>query len=205
MRSELYGPFVPGEGPFRVKGVAYQGLIASFDARVPGKAAGVFAKLEDPDARRFFEQPFLAGSTYDIFPLLDASQLAARVVDQSWREFVRGGARLQAERDLKGVYRLFLKLATPSLVVERLPRILVQYFAFGSLSGELVSKTRYEARVRGVPKQVATWLGSVGEGFVPVVMSTTGAAEPRFVIHPSEPDGSAHGIDLVSARFAIVW
>ncbi len=205
MRHELYGPFVPGEGPFRVKGVVYQGLVASFDARVPGGSVGVFSSLDDPDTKRFFETRFLAGSTYDFLPLLEASMAAARIAGQSWREFVRGGARLQAERDMKGVYRMFLKLASPSLVVERLPRILMQYFAFGRVSGELAKPGRYEARIEGIPKPVSPWLGAAAEGFMPFVMATAGAKDLRFVIHPSSSSGDVRGMELVTTRFAIIW
>ena len=205
MRHEVYGPFVPGESPFKVKGVAYQGLVASFDGRVPGGYAGVLEKIADPEAHAFLAQRFLAGSTYDILPLLEASMTAARVAGIPWREFVRGGARRQAERDLNGVYRMFLRLASAGMVVERLPRILVQYLTFGQLEGEQIGPTRYEAKIAGIPKVVSPWLDCVGEGFVPFVMSAAGAKSARFVIHPNEPGGDVRGMELVNARFAIVW
>jgi hypothetical protein len=205
VHHELYGPFTPGTSPFRTKGTAYQGLCASFDRRVPGGSTAVFSRLEDPVVGRFFDQQFLAGSTYDILPLLEASMLAAKVASQPWREFVRGGAAFQAERDLNGVYKVLLKLASPRLVVERLPRVLVQYFNFGRVSGSFSGKTRYEASAHGIPKPVAPWLAAVGEGFIPKVMTAAGAKEVAVLAHPFERDGTEQGMDILSTRFSVTW
>ena len=201
----LYGPFRPGESPFRIKGTAYQGLFASFDQRVPGGSKGVLARLEDPTVARFFEQPFLAGSTYDLLPLLEASQLAARVAGVPWREFVKGGARLQAERDLRGIYRMLLKLASPRMLVERLPRLLVQYFTFGSVEGRFSGETRFEGAARGIPAPVAPWLAAICEGFVPTVMAAAGAPDSAVLIHPFEEDGEEQGMALLTTRFSVSW
>jgi hypothetical protein len=204
---DLYGPFVPGASPFRAKGTAYRGLIASLDSRVPGGSAAVFERLKDPDTKAFFAQTFLAGSTYDVLPLLEASMLAAKVAGQAWFPFVRGGAKFQADRDLNGVYKVMLRLASPRLVVERLPRVLVQYFNFGSVAGEFsaASKTRYEASAHGIPKPVAPWLATIAEGFIPVVMSAAGAMKTSVLVHPFERESSVQGMDVCTARFSITW
>jgi hypothetical protein len=205
MAHEIYGPFVPGESPFRTKGTAYLGLLASFDRRVPGGSKAVLARLENPDTITFFSQRFLASSTYDILPLLEASQLAAKVAGTPWREFVRGGARFQAERDLNGVYKVLLRVASVRLVVERIPRILGQYFNFGEVDGSFVGEKRYEARVRGVPRSVGVWLSAIGEGFVPVLMEAAGAKEVAVLIHPFATDGRVQGMETLTTRFSVSW
>jgi hypothetical protein len=205
MRHEIYGPFEPGESPFRTKGTSYLGLVASFDRRVPGGSKAVFARLEDPRVAAFFGQKFLAGSSYDILPLLEASMTAAKVANVPWREFVRGGARFQAERDLNGVYRVLLRVASARLVVERLPRILVQYFNFCEVDGRFSGEKRYEARLRGVPRPVAPWLSWIGEGFVPVLMEAAGAPNAAVLVHPFEPEGEVRGMPTSTTRFSISW
>lgn len=203
--DDIYGPFAPGESPFRTKGTGYLGLFDSFDRRVPGGKKAVFARLADPRVAAFFAQRFLASSTYDLLPLLDASMTAAKITNVPWREFVRGGARIQAERDLDGVYKVLLRVASARLVVERLPRILVQYFNFGAVEGRFSGEKRFEARIRGVPRPVAPWLTAIGEGFVPVVMQAAGAASSVVLVHPFEHDGEAHGMETTSARFSVSW
>jgi hypothetical protein len=186
--------------------VAYQGLLESFDARVPGGAKEAIALLS-PETAAFFDQPFLAGSMYDILPLLDLSRQGALLCQVSWREFVREGARRQAERDTSGVYRFMLRLASPKLVVERLPRVMVQYFDFGEVSGEHdpEGRTRFDASVRGLPEPVAPWLSAVGEGFIPVVMRRAGARDVSVLVHPPRPCGLQAGVRLLEARFAVKW
>lgn len=205
MAHEIYGPFAPGESPFRTKGTAYLGLLASFDRRVPGGSKAVLERLTDPRVAAFFGRRFLASSMYDVLPLLEASMLAAKIAGVPWREFVRGGARFQAERDLSGVYRMLLRVASPTLVVERLARILVQYFDFGEVEGEFTGMTRFEARVRGVPRPVAPWLTAIGEGFIPVVMKAAGAQKTSVLVHPFEPSGHVRGMEVASARFRVTW
>ncbi|MCA9590501.1 MAG: hypothetical protein KC657_34595 [Myxococcales bacterium] len=197
---------LPGSSPFRTKGVAYQGLFESFDARVPGGARGAIALLPR-ETQTFFDQPFLAGSMYDILPLLELSRQGALLCDVSWREFVREGARRQADRDTRGVYRFMLRVASPKLVVERLPRVMVQYFDFGDVSGEHdpEGRLRYEASVRDLPEPVAPWLSAVGEGFIPVVMERAGARDVSVLVHPSRPCGVRAGVRLLEARFAVKW
>jgi hypothetical protein len=59
-------PFGPGESPFRTKGNVYRALLESADARVPGGREAVLARIDDPALAKFFAQPFLAASAYDI-------------------------------------------------------------------------------------------------------------------------------------------
>jgi len=197
--------FAYGDGPFKVKGTAYRGLQESFDARVPGGMAAVVAKMNRPEVRAFFSQPFLPGSTYDLFPLLEASQVAARIQGTPWPAFVREGSRLQAERDLNGVYRTLLRLASPGLVVERLPRILRQYMAFADVAGEIVGEGRFEAVATGIPAPATPWMLAMAEGFVPVLMKVAGAKEVAVIVHPREPQGTELGVPIETARFSISW
>lgn len=203
--SAIYGTFEVGASPFRVKGVAYQGLRASFDARVPGGLEGVVARIDRPELTAFFAQPFLPSSTYDILPLLEASQSAARACGTPWREFVRAGSRLQAERDLGGVYRTLLRLASPRMVVDRIPRILTQYLSFGEVKGALTADTHWEAESRGIPQPVSSWMHAIAEGFVPVLLEAAGAKDVAMVFRPFSVEGRSAGVDLIHARFSVTW
>lgn len=198
-------PFAPGESPFRAKGTAYQGLLASADARVPGGSKAVLAAIDDRAMLEFFEQRFLAASTYDVFPIVPFGMAGARVVGMTYPEYVRAGAAFQAKRDMHGIYKVLLKFASPSSVVQRLPRVLVQYFNFGSIEGRFVGERKYEATARGIPKPLIVWLINIAQGFIPVVMGQAGAKDTGVRIHAPQPDGVEHGIELVRAAFTISW
>jgi hypothetical protein len=197
--------FPPGKSPFRTKGNVYRALFESADARVPGGRAAVLARIDDPELLAFYDQTFLAASTYDIFPIIPFGMAGAKIVDLSYSEFVRGGAEFAAKRDLAGVYRVLLKLASPELVVARLPRILSQYFDFGRIEGGFSEPRRYEATAFGLPRSVAVWLTSVAHGFVPVVMKHAGARDVTVRIKPQTDPTTVHGVTVVSASFEIRW
>jgi hypothetical protein len=197
--------FPTGEGPFRAKGTIYQGLVASTDARCPGGFAAVVKELDDDKLRAFYGQHFLAASWYDLFPLIPFSHTAARVAGMAHLPYAREGARFQAVRDINGVHRFFLKLASPKMVAERLPRLMMQYFNFGRSEGRATGTRAYEVTGRGIPEPVAAWLITVIEGFVPAAMHLAGARSIAARHDSIEPDGEAHGVPLVRSCLHLTW
>src|SRR5665213_1010070 len=149
---------LPGDGPFRAKGTLYRGLVASTDARCPGGYSAVLARIEEGPLNDFLTQNFLAANWYDVMPLLAFSKMAAQVANMPHSAYARGGARFQASRDINGVHRFFLKLASPKLVADRLPRLMLQYFDFGRVEGGAIGTRSYEIRAREIPEPIAQWL-----------------------------------------------
>ncbi len=198
-------PFAPGESPFRAKGTVYRNLFDSADARVPGGHRGVLQRLDDPQLVAFFDQTFLAASTYDVLPIVPFGMTAARLSGMTYPEFVRGGAAFSAKRDMSGVYRVFLKLASPAAVVKRLPRILLQYFDFGSIEGRFVGEHAYEAVTRGMPQTLSVWSASVAHGFLPVVLEAAGARDVDVRMGPREPEREERGVMLYRSSFVVSW
>src|SRR3954447_20372280 len=102
-------PFRPGEGPFRIKGVAYRGHLEYVAEHVPGGIAEMLAGFRDPALVQFFEQKFLPSSLYDIIPLVVAGYVCARQSRRTFYDFVRVRSRYQAQKDISGIYRLLIK------------------------------------------------------------------------------------------------
>jgi hypothetical protein len=197
--------FAPGESPFRTKGNVYRALFESADKRVPGGLAAVLAQIDDPALRAFYDQTFLAASTYDIFPLIPFGQAGAKLAGVPYPEFVRRGAELTATRDMNGIYRVILKLASPEMVVARLPRILAQYFDFGDIDGKFNGSRRYEATARGLPRTIALWLTNIAQGFIPVVLEQAGARNVSLAIRAPLDSGVEHGVTVVTVSFEVRW
>jgi hypothetical protein len=197
--------FLPGEGPFRAKGTLYKGLVASTDARCPGGYSAVLEGIDDERLKHFLMQNFLAASWYDVMPLLAFSKMAAQVANVPHSKYARDGARFTANRDIHGVHRFFLKLASPKLVADRLPRLMLQYFDFGRVEGGAIGPRSYEMFAREIPEPVAQWLMLMIEGFVPVALQLAGAKSVVAKIDTPEPNGSAKGVALVSTRLHLTW
>src|SRR5689334_22499905 len=96
-------PFLVGDSPFQIKGVAFRGYRRHYVKTVPGGYAAISDAIADPELRKFFDQQFLDGSMYDLFamPLID--QVAGRLCGRSFSDYVHEGAAMQAESDLGGI------------------------------------------------------------------------------------------------------
>src|SRR4051812_12259661 len=120
-------PAPAGKSPFRMKGQAFVGHMKYVAAHLPGGTKTFLGGIADPEMRAFFEQPFLASSWYDVFPLVAAGSVCAKIAGVTLREFLRTRTRWQAERDINGVYRFMLNLVSPEAVAMRMPRLIAQY------------------------------------------------------------------------------
>ncbi len=197
--------FPVGASPYRVKGHVYQGLFESTEKRCPGGVAAVLPRLADAELRAFFGQKFLAASFYDLLPLLEFGREAAHLAGIPYTAYVRGGARLQAEKDVNGLYRALLRLASPNLVVLRMPRVLMQYMSFGQATGRMTGEKTYEIVVRGVPEAVQVWLTAAAEGFIPFVLETAGAKNVVTRQMRATADETKSGVPLVTGGVVVKW
>jgi hypothetical protein len=160
-----------GQSPFNIKGTVLCGLLEYLEAYVPGGLRAVKLRLPSDEHRQFCDQTFLASGWYDFLPVLEllAAGSAASYVRAT--QLVAAHAAWQAERDMRGVHRLLLKLASPEAVAERFPVVFARYFDFASVSVK-VSKGISVVQVRGLPAPLFEWyktsVGSAAEAILGV-------------------------------------
>jgi hypothetical protein len=198
-------PFPAGTSPFRIKGIAYRGHLEYAEAKIPGGQAAIVAQLRDPTLRAFLSQPFLASSWYDILPMLPLGAAVARLVGMTLDDFLRFRTRLQAESDMRGVYKVLLQFVTVESLALRIPRIANTYYDFGSADSRLVSPGHVESRRTGVPEFLLPWHNPVSETYMERVISLGGGKTPRVKVTRVERDGSAHGVRVAAVTFGLQW
>jgi hypothetical protein len=196
-------PIAPGEAPFRIKGTGYLGHMQWVAQHFPGSTNGFLAELA-PAMRRFFEQPFLAMSFFDLMPLVCAGHTCARVRKMGFFQFVAGRSKHQAEQDLKTVHRALLKLTSARMVGARIPMLMSQYFDFGTTS--LVASDAYSVRFEhsGVPVIYAEWLHAVYDGFGCVLIQATGGVAPHLEVE-RVPMAPVQGHAACKLRGLMLW
>jgi len=198
----------PGSGsaepPFRAKGLVFLGAREFYRAHVPGGSDAVRALL-DPRTLAFFDQRFLSGNWYDVMPILPISAAAARAAVTSHTRIVRDNATWMAKRDLRGIYKLIVQMASVEMVVARLPDLSLRYFDFGTADGKMVEDRLFESNRFGIPAPLADWFATATTGFVPVALESAGAKNVRVRGSAHAPDGHAHGVALMRTRFQISW
>jgi hypothetical protein len=204
--QELFDvPFGAGESPFKVKGIAYKGHLDYTERYVPGGVRAMVAELDDDAQTRFFDQPFLAASMYDVFPLAQAGVACSNLTRLSFPQFVRIRSRVQAEADIKGVYKFLMNLVSAEAIAQRIPKIMGQYFGFLETEVTEVEKNRVVGLQHGVPRPLAGWLALVGAAYLDTALKLAGTTAPNTVAELETAGGTAHGVSLCTIRFTVTW
>ena len=216
-RARLYTPDIvlpefeqfpkpPGENPYRVKGNAYRGHMEYVEEHVPGGIEAMRAGFEGPRLKEFFGQTFLAASFYDLYPLVAAGWVCAKLRGMSFSEFVRVRSEYQALRDVGGIYKMLLKLTSAEGLASRLPRLMAQYFDFAEADTHLVAPGHVVGEQRGVPRQqLAPWLALVAETYTRTVMPMAGARDLRVKVESVRTPERKDGVELCNLRTDIIW
>jgi len=189
---------------YRARGLLYLAAREFYDEFVPGGVLAVQQAL-DTETAQFFEQIFLGSAMYDIMPLVRISETAARLAGLTHEELATRNAAWQAEHDLRGVYKLFVRMLTPDAVACRLPKLALKYFDFGSADARMQGERCCVGELCGVPDALASWMSACIRGYVPPALELAGAQHVRVqmldVDTQAEPDRPGH----VTLRLEIRW
>jgi hypothetical protein len=197
-------PFAPGESPFCVKGLAYRNTIA-FLAKTVGGLDKLLAEVRDPATREFLAQTFLNGGWYDALPTQPLFQAAGRLAGQNTLDITRQAAAAAAVNDINGIHRVLLKLASPEMVIERVPRAATQYYNFVTSTVEKLGPQSYRLVGEGIPAGIASIYMAVTEAFLLRAIELAGAKEPRNLWHPHKPLGVRHGVTVLQLTRDMSW
>lgn len=194
-----------GQGPFRGKGMIFEGLRAYAAQRIPGGMDAVLAEVGDPDVKKFFDQIFLASANYDLSPLVRVVRVVARLERTPVDQFVRKSARTAAELHIGGLYRQQLKVNSPEEMATRLPRMFGRYYE--PCQAEIISieQGHLRARFTGLPTLLIGNYVWSNEGFIGRALELAGAQRPRFEWSAEQADGELEGISLRTIGFNVTW
>lgn len=199
-------PKPPGENPYRIKGTAYRGHLAYVSEHVPGGVKAHNDAIGDPALVAFFSQTFLAASYYDLYPLVAAGHICARLVGSTFEGFIRVRSRYQAERDVAGIYKMLLKLTSPEALALRLPRLVGQYLDFGTAEAHVIKPRHVVAGQGGTPRSMARWFSLVHEAYIDTLLPKAGAKNVLYRLDPQfRTDETKDGVELVSLRSDVTW
>jgi hypothetical protein len=199
----LTPPFPVDASPFRQKGSAYLGDIRYLDAYAPGGFAAVVATLSDPALRRFFQAPFRAGDWYDAYPGVLLEVAAARLLGRTFTAHRRSTGAWHAEHAARGLYGTLLRFISSENVALWGPRITSLYFEFGKTETQVVRDGEVAALRRGIPRELVQWMIFAMVGFCEKTLHISGAARASVEIGEAEPEGTAHGRDLMRVHLLL--
>lgn len=196
--------YTAGDSPFHVKGHIYRSSFGYYNQVVPGGVAAVLERV-DPLVRPFFEQHFLTASWYDALPLFPLSVAAAQVRGVPYHAAMVERARIQAEADIHGIYRVILDIASPETLAPRIGRAVMKYFNYGEAVSRMSGDRLCELTHAGVPMPLVPLCAPLAEGYLLEAFTQAGAKGMTFKADAPERDGEFDGTPTYLLRFWLGW
>lgn len=196
-------PLRPGEGPFQIKGLAHRGLLHYCQHRIDGGIRAFAAALPNHALRDFFDQPFLAGSFYDLLPLAAGSAVVADMTRTSLEAFGQQQGRAQAIHDVQNAYRALLQGRTADDFHLRLRPLASRYYNFGEWDVLRDEPHRLRVVCRGVPSWLMPWFAPMISGYFAGLVAAMGKAHSQVVVASSRREGTAAGLPLTNLELHI--
>ena len=193
-----------GQNPFGIRGHLYRSATSWLESRAGGKLAMLEA-MPGEDYRRFFSQSFVPSSFYDVFGFLGMNHAGARVLGVTPDAYVRLRTKLQAEADLRGMFRMVLRIASPELAARYLPLLAAQIFDHGRVEVKRLDRRNLQATRHGTPRLLEPWYRLASIEYLSAALAATGARGVRVTAEPAEPSERVHGTETVSLRFLLSW
>ena len=197
--------FAFGESPFRVKGVLYLGTQTYFERNVRGGLQALLDVIEEAELRDFIGQHFLPSSRYDVMPVPALIVHEALAVGKSLEDYLDERTTWQATQDIHGVYRFLLKLASPELVVKRMPQVLVQMFEFPTAEMEMQGERDALVTFHRIPVPLEQWLRIGFSVYGRTALTLAGAKNVALDFDRSSDEGTEAGLRMRTLRMNIRW
>jgi hypothetical protein len=197
--------FPLGEGPFRVRGLAYVAALAYVDRRLPGGRAALEGALEGDPLHAYLDQIFVPPGNYDVSPLLALYRAAAKLEGMSVRRFIEERSRASAVHDAKGIWKPLLASVSVRPMAERLPLVYNRYFEPSQARALSIEDQRFEGELTKVPDCMNGLYCSSTVGFVSGALELAGGRGVRLEWTAPAREGSLSGVATCRARFVARW
>jgi hypothetical protein len=116
---------------------------------------------------------------YDVAALLDVFDEASRLTGKPVEEIATEIARLNAEKDLTSIYRLFLRIAQTQRVLSYTPRLWRTYVSFADARVLKNEAGMYIGEGYGFTGKQIDWACGCWYGFIPTAIRLAGGKEIR--------------------------
>jgi len=194
---------LPPGAPFMGKGILFSGVLAYLKEKTPGGVAAVKAELgEHADE---LDRLYLASSEYPIGGLVRLAAAAATVGKRELFPFIRERATAAADADLRGIYKLLLKVASPESTAGHMWKTFNRYFPPCRAETREVGRGKMLATLLGIPSCVDGWYVAATEGFVSRAVELAGAKGIAMTWSPPTPDTPRAGIPTSRIDFDVRW
>jgi hypothetical protein len=185
--------------------VFYRGSFEYIERAVPGGMRAVLGAIRSEGLRAFLEQPFVAATFYDVFPLVAIGYPSASLCGQPIDRFLRHRSRFQAEQQATTVYRSLLSLTSPAAIATKLPLLASQLYNFGTTGVQQTGASTVDVTRGGLPAELLPWYVPGTEAYLVTALRLSGAINPRVTTSAFRPDRKEHGLITGALTHWLSW
>lgn len=182
----------------QIKGSSVKETISQVKRRAGDDALNKILGLLDPDTKKLFEGEIFASSWYSLDCFCRFLEVEIKVLANGNEEMITRGSEAVAERQLRGIYKAFVKLGSPEFVIKRVAAVHATYFQGVPIAVEVPAQGIAKVTYTGFEKQHRL-MGFAIIGFFRKALEISGAKDVsvRFNIPIEEGKGFA--------ELAITW
>ncbi|HET6412374.1 MAG TPA: hypothetical protein VFG53_09955 [Anaeromyxobacter sp.] len=173
----------------KVKGRTLLDTLASIRERVGEAAFQSLVGSLEPAVREPLRE-VLASQWYPLDVMTGLLNAEIRAFDGGDAGVLVGRAEAVVEKQLRGIYRIFIRLGSPEWIVKRIAAIHQAYFQGIDVGHEILEANRARVTYTGFESQHAI-LANVIVGFYRKALQLSGAADVR--VHFQKPIGASDG------------
>jgi len=163
-------------GTVQIKGTAIKETLDQIKSRVSPEAFKTVLDYLDEGTRKLIEGEILTSSWYSLDLYARFLEIQNRVLAGGKEEMIIRGAEPANERQLKGIYKAFVKAGAPEFVIERIGAVHATYFQGVSIEVESPAPGKALIRYTGFEKQHRI-MGFAIIGFLKKALELSGAKD----------------------------
>src|SRR5882724_13402402 len=160
----------------QIKGSAIQETINQVKRRSGDDSLKKILNLLDDEARKVFEGDIFASTWYSLDLFTRFLEIEIKVLANGNEEMVTKGSEAVIERQLKGIYKAFVKLGSPEFVIKRIAAVHATYFQGVPIEVQMQEKNRAVVKYTGFEKQHRI-MGFAIVGFFKKALEISGAKD----------------------------
>ena len=168
----------------QIKGSAIKETIEQIKKRAGEEAFQKILGLLDPETRKVCESEVFASTWYSLDIFTRFLEIEIRVFADGNEEMVTRGSEAIIERQLRGIYKAFVKLGSPEFVIKRIAAVHATYFQGVPIEVQLQGSGKALVKYTGFEKQHRI-MGFAIIGFFKKALEISGAKD--VVLHFTTP------------------
>src|SRR5208282_3280429 len=182
----------------QIKGTAVLDTIAMVKKRAGEEGFKKIVALLDEDARKLFSGEVFTSSWYPLDLFTQFLEVEIRESAGGNEEVLIKGSEAVIERQLRGIYKVFVKLGSPEFVLKRIAAVHATYFQGVPIEVKLLGKGRALVKYTGFEKQHRI-MGFAIVGFFKKALEISGARDAAIYFSTPIEDGKGY------SELSIAW